>query len=70
MGGLFGRGTASRLADPRLEALRRVAVYVWERGYAVPAAEVDRFEAAGFTRAQLRLMVESVTEGEVVTLAA
>lgn len=61
MGSLFGLGTASRLADERLEALRRLAVFAWRRGFALPQSEIDRFLAAGFTLAQLERLVESVT---------
>jgi hypothetical protein len=61
MGSLFGRGIASPLADSRLEALRRVAVYAWRRGFAVPLAEIARFRAAGFSPAQLETLVLSVT---------
>lgn len=61
VGGLFGAGTSSRLADPRLEALRRVAIHAWRRGFALPVQEIDRFLAAGFTEAQLEILVTSVT---------
>ena len=61
MGGLFGLGTRSTLADPRLEALRRLAVLAWRRGFALPLAEIDRFLAAGFHEAQIETLVESVT---------
>ena len=59
LGSLFGLGTASRLADSRLEALRRAAVYAWRRGFALPMAEIDRFKAAGFVEAQLETLVVS-----------
>jgi len=42
-----------RLADPRLEALRRLAVLVWHDGPAVPPDECDTFLSAGFTGEQL-----------------
>ena len=61
VGGLFGLGGGSRLADPQLEALRRAAVYAWRRGFAIPKAEIARFLEAGFTEAQLERMVESIT---------
>ncbi|GAA0324538.1 hypothetical protein GCM10009087_38570 [Sphingomonas oligophenolica] len=65
IGSLFGFGTTSRLADPRLEALRRVAVYAWRRGYALPQAEIDRFVEAGFTIDQAETLVASVTGDRV-----
>lgn len=58
---LFGLGATSPLADPRLEALRRLAVYAWNRGFALPLAEIDRFLAAGFVEAQIEALVVSVT---------
>lgn len=61
LGGLFGRGTASRLADPRLEALRRVAVYARYRGFALPVTEVSAFTENGFSEAQMEMLVTSVT---------
>ena len=61
VGGLFGLGTGSRLADPQLEALRRAAVYAWRRGFAIPKAEIARFLEAGFSETQLERMVESIT---------
>ncbi|HVF95328.1 MAG TPA: hypothetical protein VM900_13525 [Sphingomonas sp.] len=61
LGGLFGAGANSRLADPRLEALRRMAVHAWRRGFALPVAEIERFIAAGFDEAQMETLVTSVT---------
>lgn len=61
LGGLFGRGTASRLADPKLEALRRAAVHARHRGYALPTSEIAHFHAVGFTEEQLETLVTSVT---------
>jgi hypothetical protein len=60
MGSLFGSGTSSVLADPRLEALRRMAVHAWRRGFAVPMSEIQRFLTAGFTEAQIETLVNSV----------
>lgn len=46
-----------RLADDRLEALRRMAVLSWRDGYMVPSHEVRDFLAAGFTPGQYETMV-------------
>ena len=46
---MFGGRVANALSDGRLEALRRIAVLSWYRGYAVAPAEVRLFLAAGFT---------------------
>jgi hypothetical protein len=70
LGSLFGLGTASQLADPRLEALRRAAVYAWRRGFALPMTEIDRFREAGFVDEQLETLVVSVTGMRVGRLAA
>lgn len=61
LGSVFGGGTSSRLADPRLEALRRVAVHARHRGYALPMAEIHGFHSAGFSEGQLETLVSSVT---------
>jgi hypothetical protein len=61
LGGLFGRGTASRLADPKLEALRRAAVHARHRGFALPSSEIANFHAVGFSEAQLEKLITSVT---------
>lgn len=46
---MFGGRVANALSDGRLEALRRIAVLSWYRGYAIAPAEVRLFLAAGFT---------------------
>jgi hypothetical protein len=50
-----------RLADPRLEALRRIAVLSWRKGYAIAPAEVRAFVDAGFTLAQYDLLLDSIS---------
>ncbi len=69
LGTVFGRGVNSRLAEPKLEMLRRVAVYARRRGYALPASEVSDFLRAGFTMKQAEILVASVTGGSVGQLA-
>lgn len=69
LGGVFGRGTNSKLAEPRLETLRRLAVHAWKRGYALPASEVATFLRAGFSMKQAETLVASVTGGAVGQLA-
>jgi len=57
----FGGDRASpRLADPRLEALRRLAVHAWHKGDAIPQDEIAGFHAAGFSFAQLQLVLAQV----------
>jgi hypothetical protein len=61
LGGVLGLGAKSRLADPRLEALRRLSVHAWQRATRLPAAEVTRFFEAGFNAAQLSTLLRSIT---------
>lgn len=65
LGSLFGLGTASRLADPRLEALRRLAVHAWHRGYKLPMSEVEAFREAGFTVSQAETLLASVANARI-----
>ncbi|WP_322963677.1 hypothetical protein [Sphingomonas fuzhouensis] len=57
---IFGDTRNPRLADPSLEALRRMAVLSWHHGYSVPSHEVRAFLAAGYTPDQYELMVDSI----------
>jgi hypothetical protein len=43
------------------EALRRLAVYAWRRGFALPTGEIARFLDAGYTEAQIETLVISIT---------
>lgn len=61
LGTVFGPQRNPRLADERLEALRRIAVLSWHYGYVVPGHEVSRFLAAGFTPEQYELVVDSIS---------
>lgn len=49
LGAIFGTRPGTRLADKRLEALRRMAVLAWHCGASVPVGETGAFIAAGFT---------------------
>lgn len=57
---IFGETRNPRLADPSLEALRRMAVLSWHHGYSVTSSEVRAFTAAGYTPDQYELMVDSI----------
>jgi hypothetical protein len=61
LGSLFGVGRQSALADPRLEALRRIAVHAWHKGYTLPVSEIKRFLAAGFSAAQVETLLASIS---------
>lgn len=56
---LINRGNPS-LANPRLEALRRMAVLSWNFGFTVPGDDVAEFFSAGFSPDQYELMVSSI----------
>jgi hypothetical protein len=64
LGMIFGGQRPNpRLADARLEALRRVAVLAWHRGYAVPPHEIRAFHQAGFTPDQYETLLASISQG-------
>ncbi len=63
MGRLFGEGINPRLADPRLEALRRLAVLAWQHGFAVPVSAIKAIKAYGFSGDQVELLLASVANG-------
>lgn len=64
LGMLFGSQRANpKLADPRLEALRRLAVLAWHKGYAVPRAAIRAFHEAGFTTEQYETLLASISQG-------
>lgn len=60
LGNLFGDTRNPKLADPRLEALRRLAVLTWHHGYRVAESAVRAFVAAGFTLHQYELLAGSI----------
>lgn len=60
---LFGGNPDRRLASPRLEALRRLAVHAWHRGYAVPVSAMKAFKEEGFSPDQLELLLASISQG-------
>ncbi len=63
LGALFGERHNLRLADARLEALRRMAVLSWHHGNAVPASELAAFHAAGFTAHHYETLLASISSG-------
>ena len=62
---VFGTARPGRLADGRLEALRRIAVLAWHYGYAVPVSELRAFLAAGFSSDQYEMLQTSIARGRV-----
>ena len=62
LGSLFGLTRKNRLANDRLEALRRVAILAWHHRWNVPKSEVAAFLAAGFSAEQYELIQTSIGE--------
>lgn len=60
LGSLFGDRRNPGLADPKLEALRRLAVLTWHHGYRVADSAVRAFAAAGFTPDHYELLTGSI----------
>ena len=56
----FGFKPPNRLANERLETLRRVAIYAWHYGWNVPKSELAAFFEAGFTSDQFELIQNSL----------
>lgn len=61
LGTVFGSRANPRLADPRLEALRRMAVLGWHHGFQVPTSAVRAFLTAGFSTDQYETMMASIS---------
>lgn len=56
---LAGRGNPS-LANPQLEALRRMAVLTWHFGFTVPSEDIAEFLSAGFSSDHYELMAARI----------
>jgi len=63
MAALFGGRQNPKLTDPRLEALRRVAVLAWHHGYTLPVSEIKAFMKAGFSADQFETLLASISRG-------
>jgi hypothetical protein len=58
---IFGPQPHFRLADGKLEALRRLAVEAWHEGFAVRPSAIDQFLKAGFSEGQLETLLSAVS---------
>jgi hypothetical protein len=65
---LIGRTGSPKLANDRLEALRRISVLSWTFGFSVPGEDVADFLSAGFTVDQYELLVSSVRAPQLRTV--
>ena len=64
LGVIFGGERANpRLADPKLEALRRISVLAWHKGFRLPQHEIRAFQEAGYTADQLETLLASISRG-------
>ena len=57
---IFGIKPPNRLANDRLEALRRIAVLAWHYGWNVPKSELAAFIEAGFSTDHFELIQNSI----------
>jgi hypothetical protein len=57
---LFGVRRPNRLANDRLETLRRIAVLAWQYRWNVPKSELNQFLDAGFSLDQYELIQTSI----------
>ena len=60
LGTIFGVRPPNRLANDRLEALRRLAVLAWRYRWNVPKSELQRFLDAGFSSDHFELVQQSI----------
>jgi hypothetical protein len=64
LGMIFGGESPNpKLADEKLEALRRLSVLAWHKGYALPRHEIRAFHEAGFTPDQYETLLASISRG-------
>lgn len=61
IGFLFGARRTNRLADARLEVLRRVAVVAWRQGYRIAPHAMTELVTAGFTICQFEALLMIAT---------
>lgn len=58
---IFGFRPSPVLANERLEALRRLSVEAWHRGYAVTPSALAEAGRVGFTSDQLELLLATIS---------
>ena len=69
LGSLFGVRRPRRLANDRLECLRRLAVYAWHYHWNVPDSELREFVAAGFSMDHYQLVQTSIDKARTNRVA-
>jgi hypothetical protein len=63
----FGFRQPNRLANERLEVLRRIAILAWHYGWNVPNSELASFFAAGFSSDQFELIQTSLGQARTAS---
>jgi hypothetical protein len=53
------------LANPALEALRRISVLAWHRGHVLPQSQIKAFHDAGYSEDQLETLLGSIGAGRL-----
>jgi hypothetical protein len=59
---IFGIRRVNRLANDKLEALRRIAVHAWRFRWNVPDSELQEFLTAGYSIDQYQLVQLSIAQ--------
>ena len=62
LGSLFGIAQPNRLANERLETLRRIAIFAWNHGWNIPKSEIADFLKVGFTNDHVELIQHSISD--------
>ena len=57
---VFGVERQNELSDPKLEALRRIAVLSWHHGYNIASSALREFFEAGFSHRQYELLLKHI----------
>lgn len=58
---ILGPAPASpMLANERFEALRRLAVHVWHKGYLLPTSALKEAQAAGYSEDQVGAVIDTI----------
>jgi len=61
---LFGWDQKRPLANPSLEALRRIAVLSWHHGHNVDAREIETFAAAGYSADHYDALIAHIDQAQ------
>lgn len=64
---LFGWDQKRPLANPALEALRRIAVLSWHHGSNVDGREIDAFVAAGYSAGHYEALLVHIDQARLIS---